>query len=180
MILRLFLPSAVAPSLAEVDLDELAARGIDSLILDLDNTIAPWQRYDIPEKIARWIADAQSRGMKLCIASNTRNSKRLNIISERLSVYSVCKALKPRKLGFLSSMELMGSTPSSTVVIGDQLLTDICGGNRLGIYTILVDPLHKREFIGTKVSRVFEWLILAWFRARGLMGNKAGAGAVTK
>jgi uncharacterized protein len=176
MILRLFLPSAVASSLAEVDLDDLAARGINSLILDLDNTIAPWQRYEIPEDIAKWLTDAQSRGMKLCIASNTRNSKRLNTISERLSVYSVCRALKPRRWGFLSSMKLMGSKPSVTAVIGDQLLTDICGGNRLGIYTILVSPLHRREFIGTKVSRIFEWLILGWFRARGLLGTKPERG----
>ncbi|MDO8588170.1 MAG: YqeG family HAD IIIA-type phosphatase, partial [Armatimonadota bacterium] len=51
-------------------------------------------------------------------------------------------------------------------------LTDIFGGNRAGLYTILVPPMHPREFIGTKLSRIVEWLLLFWLRRKGLLGTK--------
>ncbi|MDO8585895.1 MAG: YqeG family HAD IIIA-type phosphatase [Armatimonadota bacterium] len=172
MITRLFCPSAFASSLSGIDLDDLRARGIDFLILDLDNTLAEWQRYEIPDATAAWVKSAQDRGMKLCIASNTRNSRRLESIAGRLGVYSICRALKPRMRGFALAMELMGAVRARTAVIGDQILTDIFGGNRAGLYTILVPPMHPREFIGTKLSRIVERLLLFWFRRKGLMGTK--------
>jgi uncharacterized protein len=173
MLTRLFCPSAVASSLPDIDLDELESRGIRYLILDLDNTIAHWQRLEISDRVADWIKQAASRGMKLCIASNTRNTKRLNDIAERLEMPAICRALKPRRKGFGEAMKLMAADKARTAVIGDQLLTDILGGNRAGLYTILVDPMHPREFIGTKISRAFEWILLFWFRKRGLLGTKA-------
>jgi len=175
-MIRLLVPSETAESVADIDLDNLQARGIDSLILDLDNTIAPWQKLDVPESIERWIAAARARGMKLCIASNTRNTRRLNQIAERFGMYAISRALKPRRKGFRTALHAIASDPARAAVIGDQLLTDVFGGNRAGLYTILVKPLHKREFIGTKVSRVLERALLGWFRWRGLLGTKAGPG----
>jgi HAD superfamily phosphatase (TIGR01668 family) len=175
MMVGLFRPSAFAPSLAEIDLDDLQARGIAYLILDLDNTICQWQRLEIPDEVAAWISDAAGRGMKLCIASNTRNTRRLNDISGRLQMPAISRALKPRRKGFGEAMKLISADKAKTAVIGDQLLTDIFGGNRAGLYTILVSPMHPREFIGTKVSRVFEWALLFWFRRKGLLGTKAAS-----
>jgi uncharacterized protein len=175
MIIRLFRPSAFAPSLPDIDLDELQARGIGYLILDLDNTIAQWQRLEIPDEVAAWIARAIDCGMKLCIASNTRNTRRLNDISGRLGIPAISRALKPRKKGFGEAIQLMSAEKGRTAVVGDQLLTDIFGGNRAGLYTILVSPMHPREFIGTKISRVFEGMLLFWFRKTGLPGTKAAS-----
>jgi uncharacterized protein len=171
----MFRPSAFAPSLPDIDLDDLQACGIAFLILDLDNTITQWQRLEIPDKVAEWIAQAADRGMKLCIASNTRNTRRLNDISGRLGIPALSRALKPRKKGFSEAMKLMSAEQARTAVIGDQLLTDIFGGNRAGLYTILVAPMHPREFIGTKISRLFEWTLLYWFRRKGFPGTKAAS-----
>jgi predicted HAD superfamily phosphohydrolase YqeG len=52
-------------------------------------------------------------------------------------------------------------------VIGDQLFTDVLGGNRLGLFTILVQPIDQREFIGTRLVRQVERRVLAWLRKRG-------------
>ena len=174
MIARLFRPSAYAPSLPDVDLGDLQARGIRYLVLDLDNTLAAWQRLEIPEAVEVWVKDAKDRGLKLCIASNTRNTRRLDIISGRLGVAALSRASKPRKRGFFTAMDLIGADKSSTAVIGDQILTDVLGGNRAGLYTVLVSPLHPREFIGTKFSRVVERILLFWLRRKGLLGTKQG------
>ena len=54
----------------------------------------------------------------------------------------------------------MGLQKEETAVIGDQLFTDILGGNRAGLFTILVVPLDRREFFGTKISRMMEKLVM--------------------
>jgi hypothetical protein len=54
-------------------------------------------------------------------------------------------------------------------MIGDQMFTDVLGGNRMGLYTVMVRPMHRREFLGTKVSRAAEWALLRFFRRRKLL-----------
>jgi predicted HAD superfamily phosphohydrolase YqeG len=65
-------------------------------------------------------------------------------------------------------MAAMNTAPAHTAIVGDQMFTDILGGNRSGIYTIMVRPLERREFVYTRfVSRPPERLLLRWFRNRG-------------
>ncbi len=98
--------------------------------------------------------------MKVCIVSNTHKPSRLKRVAGELGVECVARALKPRSRGFDLAMSMMGSLPEKSVVIGDQLLTDVWGGNRAGMYTILVTPMHPREFVGTKISRLVEMFLL--------------------
>ena len=173
----LLCPKLYAPSLAEVDVGALAEQGIDSIILDLDNTILPWRGSEIPPESAEWVRRALERGMKLCIASNTRNPRRLRAVAEKLGIPYLDKIAKPRRRGLRSAMDLIGAVPSRTALVGDQIFTDIVGGNRLSLLTVLVRPMHRREFIGTKISRLFERLVLAWLSRRGLFGTKASGRA---
>ncbi|HXG24870.1 MAG TPA: HAD hydrolase-like protein, partial [Chthonomonadales bacterium] len=76
---------------------------------------------------------------------------------------------KPRKRGFIEAMKELGVDSSKTAMIGDQMFTDVLGGNRAGVYTVLVRPIARREFIGTKVSRAVEKALLALFRRRGYL-----------
>jgi HAD superfamily phosphatase (TIGR01668 family) len=172
-LLELLSPKLFAPSLGEVDLNALAERGVDSIILDLDNTILPWRDYEIPPESADWVRRALERGMSLCIASNTRNPRRLRAVAQKLGISCFDRIAKPRRRGLRAAMETMCSVPSRTAIIGDQIFTDILGGNRLGLLTVLVRPMHRREFVGTKVSRLFEKLVLTWLSKRGMSGTKA-------
>ncbi len=63
-------------------------------------------------------------------------------------------------------MAALGASPEQTAMIGDQMFTDVLGGNRLGLHTFMVRPMARREFLGTKLSRVAERAILKWLRAR--------------
>lgn len=170
--MALFIPKMCVPSLAEVDLNMLAGRGINAVILDLDNTILPWRDHQVPPESERWVQTAMERGIKLCIASNTRNPRRLRKVAEALGIRAFDKIAKPRRRGLRMAMDVMGSTSETTAIIGDQIFTDIVGGNRLSLLTILVQPMHPREFIGTKVSRLFEKPILALLVKRGMLGTK--------
>ena len=158
--LEAFRPGARTPRLRDVDIQDLLAQGRDSVLLDLDNTMLPWKDSHLPEETVVWIEEAKAAGLKVCIVSNTHYPRRLAQIAEQIEVPYVSRALKPRPYGFLKALDVLSTVPERAVVIGDQVLTDVWGGNRAGIFTILVDPLHPREFVGTKVSRLIERGIL--------------------
>jgi uncharacterized protein len=156
-----------AQGVTEILVHELRDQGIDTVLLDLDNTLVGWQKHDVPDEVRYWIGQLKEAGMKLCLVSNTRHGQRLIALSEELEIPYVRRAWKPRKKGFLTAMEDLGAEPSKTIMIGDQMFTDVFGGNRLGIYTIMVRPMARREFLGTKISRALEFVLLSWFRRRG-------------
>jgi len=151
----------------EVDVAELKRAGVEAVLLDLDNTLVGWQRSDVPEAVRTWLSELRDAGMKLCLVSNTRYGRRLRALSEELGIPYVRRAWKPRRRGFQEAIALLQADPARTVMIGDQVFTDVLGANRLGIYSILVAPMAGREFLGTKVSRAAERLLLAYFRRRG-------------
>ncbi len=165
---HIFRPDRMVDSVLEVPPAELKMRGIQGLIVDLDNTLVLWQQEEIAEEIMAWLMELQALGIKLCILSNSVLSMRSVRIAERLGIANVRKARKPAKSGFLRAMDAMKTAPENTAIVGDQMFTDIWGGNRAGIYTIMVKPIHHREFVYTKyVSRPPERFLLRYFKRRG-------------
>lgn len=173
-MLELFRPNEFVDSVPEIDLPALKAKGFSSLMLDLDNTLLPWKDSVVPESVAAWVEQAKALGYGLCIVSNTHNPRRLHKIASRLGIPCVHGALKPRKHGFLKAIGMLSCEASGSVVVGDQLLTDILGGNLCGMYTILVRPMHRREFVGTKLSRLVEKGIFALLRRTAGAGTNRG------
>jgi uncharacterized protein len=163
----IFCPQRYCERVTDIRVDDLQKAGIDTVLLDLDNTLVGWQRHDVADPVREWLRDLKAAGMKLCLVSNTRFGKRLRALSAELDIPYVRRAWKPRKRGFLTAMQDLGSDPAKTIMIGDQMFTDVWGGNRVGIYTVMVRPIARREFLGTKVSRVAEKALLAWFRRKG-------------
>jgi len=174
-LVEVFRPRARAASVTEIDIQSLRDRGFVGLLLDVDNTLLPWKAPELPESSKRWVEQAKNAGMRPILVSNTHYPKRLNRIASELGIPAVAHSLKPRRHGFEKAAALVQCELKHAVVVGDQLLTDIWGGNRLGAYTILVNPVHPREFVGTKVSRMVERVI---FRLLGLparLGTNAQA-----
>src|SRR5438045_9150906 len=146
-----FRPALRAGSVEEIIPEFLAARGIRALMLDLDNTLVPWHGREVPAGVAEWIARMSEAGVRLCIVSNTHRPGRLRELAAVLGVQYVPSGGKPRRGGFRRAMAAMGVTADETAVVGDQVMTDIWGGNRAGCLTILVEPLSPIEFWGTRV-----------------------------
>jgi HAD superfamily phosphatase (TIGR01668 family) len=146
----------------------LARLSIRALILDLDNTLVPWHGREVPEEVAEWAREMRDAGIRLCIVSNTHRPGRLKELAAVLGVQCVPSGGKPRRRGFYRALAAMGVTAEEAAVVGDQVMTDIWGGNRCGLPTILVEPLSGIEFIGTRlVSRNVERLILRALERRG-------------
>ena len=166
--LLIFCPHRVANSVTEIDVAQLKEQGIQGVILDLDNTLVGWAREELSEEILAWIQSLRDNNLNFCLLSNSVISKRVDRVAQVFGCPNIRKARKPSRDGFHRAMKMMGSTSSSTAIIGDQMFTDIWGGNRVGIYTIMVKPMSKGEFIYTRyVSRPPERILLKYFKKRG-------------
>ena len=158
-------PDIYVRSLQDVPLHELKEQNIKAFILDLDNTITEWNSNEITEEVHQWFERIKTEGLKACILSNN-GEKRVLQVAEALDIPYIHRAQKPRRGGYHRAITHMQVKPEETAVIGDQIFTDILGGNRAGLYTILVVPIASKEFMGTKISRMLETLVLPKIKKR--------------
>lgn len=152
-------PDILADSLLDIPLNTLRQKQIEAFIFDLDNTVTEWNSHVLRDEVARWFEMLKEEGFKACILSNN-GEERVIKVARLLDIPYVYKAQKPRRSGFEKALALMGVSAGQTAVVGDQIFTDIWGGNRAGLFTILVQPLAWREFMGTKISRMAEYFVL--------------------
>ncbi len=144
----------------DIDLDMLAEHGIDTLLLDIDNTILPRDSGVLGEGVAGWARQLHRREFKFALVSNNWHDH-VKRIADDLDCAMVSKALKPLPFAFLRACALLESKPRKCAVIGDQIFTDILGGNLSGMTTVLVQPQSVTDLPHTLVLRRIERRILA-------------------
>ncbi len=154
-----FRPDGFAERLRAVSLDDLATRGFRGIIVDLDNTLVGYGHDRLDPADAAWIASARARGFGVCLVSNNFNGRVTRVGSE-LGVPSVPSALKPLPRGFLAALRILGTSKRETVVVGDQLFTDVLGAKLVGLHAVLTEPLVPHDWLGTRVLRMLERAIL--------------------
>lgn len=155
-----FKPRQYVASLRDIDPTALCDLGIRAVLLDLDNTLVSWRGSEIEPEMEEWVRAALEKGLKICIVSNTWRKRRIHAIAERLGIPYILRAGKPRRGSLRRAMEALASVPGETAVVGDQIFTDVVGGNRIGAYTILCIPMPGREFLGTRFVRNFETYLM--------------------
>ncbi len=139
-----------------LDLDALWDKGYRGILLDLDNTFVPYGEYKpIPEESMEWLKRVREKGFTVAIYSNATKWK-TDLIAEQTGLFCAHKALKPLTIKLKQCLKCLGCDKSKVVTIGDQLFTDILGGNLAGLFTILVEPVHEKDFWGTKILRALE------------------------
>ncbi|WP_053959242.1 YqeG family HAD IIIA-type phosphatase [Sulfobacillus thermosulfidooxidans] len=154
-MIKLLQPRLFLTSIFDLDLARLHDRGVRGLIMDLDNTLVGWNRPDLSQELKMWFQDVRAHGFKMCIVSNNM-TERVEQFAEKVGVMAIPKAAKPRRRSFRLAMRKMGTTRHNTAVIGDQVFTDILGGNRLRLFTILVHPIDTHEYWTTRLVRKLE------------------------
>ena len=151
-------PDAVVTSLASIDLETLWHKGKRGIILDLDNTITPWRQDTLTVEAEDLIAKARSMSYKIHLLSNA-SGKRTKRVALQIDVGYTAPGFKPFQGGYNRALKQLALSAEQVIAIGDQIFTDIWGGNRAGCYTILVTPVERTEFIGTKFMRLLELII---------------------
>ena len=167
-------PKVYVNSVYNIDLKKLKkVKKIKGLIVDLDNTLVAWGQKEVSQKIIEWVNEAKKLGLKICIVSNT-NSKRVAEFAKIFNIPYHSKYFKPFSIAFNNGLKILDTKKSETAVIGDQIFTDIWGGNRLKLLTILVTPIVKKDSIGTFLHRNLEKIIISFWIRRSIIKKESG------
>ncbi|MDR3685351.1 MAG: YqeG family HAD IIIA-type phosphatase [Coriobacteriia bacterium] len=152
-------PDLYLRSVCDIDLDALGAQGIDTLLMDLDNTLLPRDSSEMPDDIVAWAAQLSDRGFRVCLVSNNWHA-RVQEVAKELGFQLVAKAVKPLPFAFWRALKLMGVGRKQCAIVGDQMFTDVLGGKLLGIKTIMVLPLSESDLPHTLLLRRVEKVLL--------------------
>lgn len=139
----------------DISLSMLAAWSVRGIVLDLDNTLVPWNTADISAGARAWVASIRAAGIGLCLLTNNY-SRRASQVADLLGIPIIKAALKPSPLAFRGALRRLGVAAAEAVVVGDQVYTDVLGGKLLGMRAVLVTPLSTRDFATTKIVRWLE------------------------
>ena len=143
-----------------IDADELARAGVRLVLLDRDNTLVPRDATVAPQSVLAWLEGLRAAGIATWMVSNNFHSSQVERSAEELSCRVVHHAMKPSPLALRLAMRLAGESPRSTVMIGDQLFTDVLASSFARVPCILVEPQCESDLWYTKLFRKVERPIL--------------------
>ena len=154
----MFIPDIYQKSIYTINYKKLKKNGIKCLLFDLDNTMVPYKTNEPDRRLKELFAYLQN-DFKVIIISNS-NKNRLRPFKEKLNVDTAYKSFKPLKKKYKKILEMYHFKVSEVACIGDQLLTDVYGANRMELTSILVNRIAQYEVITTRINRFFEKFIL--------------------
>jgi len=156
--INLVTPKSYRKNIYEIDYKKLKKDGFTNLIFDIDNTIMPVNDINVTKELKDFFKKLK-KDFNICIVSNN-NEQRVNPVEKELDVLAIANAKKPSKEAFDKALSLLKSKNDNTVMIGDQMLSDVVGANRYGLYSILVEPYKNKYDIKTGTSRILQNIIM--------------------
>lgn len=167
-------PDLILGSIYELDTEFLREKGIRGIILDMDNTLVPWGSCSVNPRVCRWVDSLKEEGFTLFVVSNSTPGKGKKL-AEEIGVPAVWYSVKPWRWAFRYALKKMGLKPGETAIIGDQIFTDVLGGKRMGLFTILVPQLGKKDYLWTRLMRKLEELVFRRMKEQGYLDRNTPA-----
>lgn len=138
----------------------LGSLGVTSVLVDLDDTLIASDSDTPAEGALEWLAGLREAGLAVVILSNGQRD-RVARLAEQAGIPGLALAGKPFAWAFRRAMRLLeDGDPARTVMVGDQLFTDVMGAKRAGLMTILIRPLTKGKLPHTRIARRLERMLL--------------------
>lgn len=151
---KFLMPDMILPTYRAVTPQLCQRLGIRAILSDIDNTLAPYEQPQSDEHIRAWLGDLKEAGVSVALISNN-HSDRVELFNADLGLIAYADAGKPFGKTLRRAMGEMGSDPSNTAMLGDQLLTDALAGNLLGLKVLIVPPIRDKK---TAFVRFKRWL----------------------
>lgn len=138
----------------------LQQAGLKGLVLDVDETLVPRTIKQMSDEIVPWFQSVQAVTPQIWLVSNNPSISRIERIAKELNVPYIARAGKPSRTQLRRAIETMDLPPQQVGMVGDRLFTDVLAGNRLGMYTILVEPMRhpQKSHSGSVIHRAEFWL----------------------
>lgn len=161
-----FKPTMYMKSIYHVDFNKIYQMGYRVLFIDLDNTLVPHD-VDLPtDESIKLIDSLKTLGFEIIILSNNKE-KRVKDFATPLHTEYMFSTRKPLKFKYLRVVRENNYNPKEILCIGDQIMTDVFGANRLGYANMLVEPLAKKDILWTKPNRLMEIFVYRNLKRRG-------------
>lgn len=158
--MALLTPDRYFSRITSIDIQaDLVDRGLTHVLLDIDNTIRARDTHSVPRDVGMWLGRARTAGVEFCLVSNNWHAD-VHQFAGELEMPLVAKAMKPLPFAFLAGMRKAGGTRRDTVVIGDQLATDVLGAHAAGLPAYMLQPLVEQDLPHTLLLRNVERAIL--------------------
>ena len=168
----LLTPDHMFDSFSDVTPEFLESLGIKALLIDIDNTLAPYEQPTPDDRIKDWFSSLAEHGIKAALISNN-HAPRVQLFNESLGIDAYPDSGKPKSGTLIKAMQKMGSTPENTAGLGDQLLTDTLAVHRLGMISIIVPPIKDKTSAFFKFKRRLERPYIRGYRKeRGITPQK--------
>lgn len=161
--MALFKPCKKIGKMIDITPDLLYEAGVKALLLDIDNTMTTHNNPVPADGVTEWLDKMKSAGFKMIVVSNN-NGERVRKFSECVGLEFEGAAKKPLPSGFKRACSRLGIQPKEAAVVGDQIFTDILGGNLMGAYTILTVPYQLESSKLFKIKRSFERLVMRFWK----------------
>lgn len=167
MFLKKFYPTYTFDKVESIPYKLLEELNIKLVLLDMDNTLID-NKGNYSKELKKWVKYIKSKGVKAYIFSNSISESMVKKTAKGLGMMYYYKAKKPRQKGYNYIIDKTKVKKENILMIGDQLFTDIYGGNRFGIKTVLVKPINKKEIIVSKVKRPIEkFVLMHYYKKKG-------------
>ena len=160
-----FVPEYRFDKFYEASAEFLVSIGVKGIILDIDNTLEPYENPHPTKKVLEWFDQLFKAGIKASIVSNN-GRERVELFNRELGLPAYYKAKKPFKKNLILAMSDMGTTKEETIFMGDQVYTDVWAAHNAGIRAILVPPIKDKRDLLTRFKRLLEIPVLKKYEKR--------------
>ncbi len=151
----MFKPDIKLNRITDISLQLLKKNNINTLILDVDNTLSTHHGTVLVDGLADWLDSMKKSGIKLIILSNSKE-KRVGPFAENLNLDYVSLGLKPLPFKYFTAIKKIGGKRKSTAIVGDQLFTDCLGAKLAGITSIILNPVLPEPMLSFRIRRNLE------------------------
>lgn len=141
--------------ITDITVELLNRYNIKALLLDVDNTMSTHHGTVLTDGLMEWIAAMQQSGIKLMVLSNSKKA-RIEPFAARIGLPFISLGCKPLPTGYLRGVKALGENQKNVAIVGDQIFTDVLGGNVVGVKTILLTPIKPEDGWSFKVRRKLE------------------------
>ena len=148
-------PDLILGSFDELTVAFLKEKDIRALILDIDNTLIPYEETEPRPRVRAWLEELKEANIAVALVSNNHWA-RLETFNATLGYPSFAHSCKPSRRNMKKALAAMNATPEHTANIGDQIFTDVWAGRRMKLFTVLVPPIKDKRDLFTKFKRLCE------------------------